>query len=485
MTRRPSRPDLWPALAAVLLAAAWPLGAQVVHPLAFPAAVVLALGGLAVARRPVWGIAVVLALVPLAKLDVDLAGLGLGRPVEPLLIGLSGGLLAFSLLRPSPAGRDGGTSVALLLFVAVSLGSGLQAVEPGDALAPLTRLTGAVMLYLAARRLCRDRHDVLVVAGGLLAGLLVAGTHGIAQALLDVGRPYGFEVEGGDVLARAQGAFFHPNTFGLYLALLIPLAFGMALSRELDARWRVVAAGATAIAIPALVLSYGRGVMIGLCVAGLLWLALVAWRRALAVALVLAVAAAAVAPTSLASRFNGDTADADITDRRALWTAAVDIAQERPLLGAGIGNYPRAYAQRPPGVTAGDRPLLNQGDGETLPFHAHNVVLNVLAEQGYLGVAAFGAVGLLVLAGSLRGLGSRDPLARTLSIAAGAAVTVWSVDGLVNVHLYEQTTVPLLGLVALAECARRIGRAEHGRAGAAPGGAAWSSSAPLRPRRSP
>ncbi|MBA3326934.1 MAG: O-antigen ligase family protein, partial [Solirubrobacterales bacterium] len=166
-----------------------------------------------------------------------------------------------------------------------------------------------------------------------------------------------------------------------------------------------------------------------------------------------------VAPSALTSRFDEGTAGSDTSDRVLLWKSAIAIGGERPVVGAGIGNFPEAYAGvRGPDTTGGDRPLLNQGDGETLPFHAHNAFLTVLAEQGVLGLGALLVLGALALGSALATARGADPLARLVGLASGAGLAVWGVGQLVNVNLYEPAVLPLFCLVGLASSLARGGR---------------------------
>ena len=70
-----------------------------------------------------------------------------------------------------------------------------------------------------------------------------------------------------------------------------------------------------------------------------------------------------------------------VIERLAHWQAAVNMAQDYPWLGVGLGNYEIAY------------------DGYRLMFwtfplgHAHNYYLNILAEAGIIGVLSYLAMG--------------------------------------------------------------------------------------------
>ncbi len=221
---------------------------------------------------------------------------------------------------------------------------------------------------------------------------------------------------------RAFGTFGQPNPFGAFMGISLPLAattawgYGARFWRAGGGRrdWRsflrrVMSSDAlvasfyatmTVLIGAGLVASWSRGAWMGFAGSALAMLAFAP--RSLARGLALAVAAvgliltmwgSGLVPDSLSARLSGfleelttieDARGLDITDsnyavteRIAHWQAAVMMAQDRPWLGVGFGNYEAAYA---------DYALLNwpQALG-----HAHNYYLNLLAEVGVAGLVAY------------------------------------------------------------------------------------------------
>lgn len=77
------------------------------------------------------------------------------------------------------------------------------------------------------------------------------------------------------------------------------------------------------------------------------------------------------------SLFSGE--DTSVGLRFALWESTITMIEEHPLLGVGWGSYYLAYP---------DYNFFIQ-DEHVLIFHAHNMYLNMLAEVGIIGGAAF------------------------------------------------------------------------------------------------
>jgi putative inorganic carbon (hco3(-)) transporter len=99
-----------------------------------------------------------------------------------------------------------------------------------------------------------------------------------------------------------------------------------------------------------------------------------------------------VIPDVIAMRFGGvadyfgvfdvrgikvDDANFALVERMAHWQAAWQMLEDHPLLGVGFGNYAIAYPEY--ALPHWDDPL----------GHAHNYYLNIGAETGFLGFAAY------------------------------------------------------------------------------------------------
>jgi O-antigen ligase len=159
-----------------------------------------------------------------------------------------------------------------------------------------------------------------------------------------------------------------------------------------------------------------------------------------------------VAPSTLEERFEaGESSDA-LAERGDIWSAALDIYAQHPVIGTGINNFSVAYARLPSTLSdASQRRLLDwEAGAATIPFHAHNAYLNLLAEQGIVGLAAFLVFALGALAVLYRGSRASDALTRAVCLGAGAGWMTWAVRNLVDVALYEEVTYPLLTLTAVA-----------------------------------
>ena len=252
----------------------------------------------------------------------------------------------------------------------------------------------------------------LWLAAAILAGAVAQAALGLYQFAFAVG-PEWFILPGG--FMRASGTFAQPNPFAAYLGLCLPVALSLALwagGRALrpgrtaaDAAWAIYFAGAALVVAAGLAASWSRGGWLG-AAAGVAAVIVLRSRRAALFSVVLAllllaaallgsvtpqaIPAAVRAPVAarlaeLPAFFGaGDVPAQEVTDenfavieRVAHWAAALRMWARAPWLGVGPGNYAAVY------------PEVREARWEEALGHAHNIYLNVLAESGLIGMAAF------------------------------------------------------------------------------------------------
>ncbi len=377
-----------------------------------------AIGSLLILLRPVVTLYALAFAVPFGSLvQLRLGAVNVG--VSDLLVA---GLAGSWFLRLT-AWRDNrsrlpllrrGVTLALLTYLGTLLISLLPAQEMTSALTELAKWIEFLVVFLFVADESDHRSWRTLAVALLLAGAC-EGAIGIYQFVYRVGPP-GFIWLGGYM--RAYGTFEQPNPFGGYLGLLLPLAYAIVLTgwREAwgalrqgilwpSAQW-LLALLTGFVMLAALVMSWSRGALVG-AVGGAIWVGLSLGRKVWIVlvigTLVLALLGAdilALLPTGMieravdAFRYVGiqDLAAVEVTDenfavieRVAHWDAAWRMFSMQPWLGVGTGQYAVVY----PSVAL---PRWQYPLG-----HAHNYMLNVLAEGGLLGAIAYGAFTLAAL----------------------------------------------------------------------------------------
>lgn len=433
----------------------------------------------------------VVGLVTTLFVGILKAWLGAEFPAIPALIAMP--LLAVTLASWLMRGASrrairlhtGSTLVPLAVFIgaaALSLVGGVELQSYG--LPELLKwLQILALFWMVADHI--DARRAAWLAGGLLAiGVFQAGM-GLWQFGLRGTGPDHFSILGGRFY-RAYGTFEQPNPYAGYLGLVFALGLGMLavfLVRSLEMRgsdtrnepkdYRI--AGllllSSGVVGAALVASWSRGAWLGMAAAILVTIAALprrAWLSlglvALVVVVTLGLDVTGLMPASVSARLTGFTqytqiedvrgvsvnpANYAVVERLAHWQAALGMWRANLWGGVGFGDYEPAYP---------DYRLMNW---PVALGHAHNYYLNIGAETGIIGLAAYllfwGAVfwqtWRLTRTASLRGW------QRGLAIGLLGAWTHLSVHHLFdnlyvnNVHLHIGV---MLGLVAvLSEEARR------------------------------
>lgn len=295
-------------------------------------------------------------------------------------------------------------ALPLTVFLGVLCWSMVGTTSMQHSLKEIVKWVEVLALYVLVANEMDRRWSRALVLTILTTGALVA-LHGVYQFLFRVG-PEEFVLFGR--FMRAYGTFEQPNPYAGYLGLTIPLAAGLVVAGivpmggRVRGLWLVWAGGSGALMLAALIMSWSRGAWLGLAAAvALMAVAIVArsGRAAVLGGLVLVILAYvslaggfALLPPTIVQRFGdfvpylgmADVRGMEITDanfavleRMAHWQSALTMWNDHPWLGVGIGNYEPLYSDY--ALPSWPLPL----------GHAHNYYLNIAAETGFIGLAAY------------------------------------------------------------------------------------------------
>ncbi|HEU0004697.1 MAG TPA: O-antigen ligase family protein [Terriglobia bacterium] len=245
---------------------------------------------------------------------------------------------------------------------------------------------------------------VLLLAGGLLGGLSVYqemtqsyenSYGGLAQRSTELNmNDVDFDVYSGS--RRAGGPLGTENRYAQILIVLLPLALGLFYA-EWSWKAKFSAAVAGAFILGGIVLTFSRGAFLTL-VGLLLIITLLRYVRPyqlIGAAVFVSVLICASLPeyvvrmsslaglSSFLSTKDNDVRDVDgaLRGRFAENVAALRVFGEHPVLGVGPGQFPRFYSARY-GTEVGTKRLWTNRRG-------HNLYLEMAAETGIVGIAAF------------------------------------------------------------------------------------------------
>jgi hypothetical protein len=203
---------------------------------------------------------------------------------------------------------------------------------------------------------------------------------------------------------RVNSLFFDPNVYGRFLALVMVVLAGVLVWAP-ERRDITRAAVALTVLWAALVLTLSESSFASLLL-GLAVLAALRWRTgrvvaAGAAAIALAVAAVALAPGAIRLKTDSFSHVNEASSGRAnLVRGGLRMARDRPLTGFGSGSFADRYRAREHVLSS------------RLSAESHTIPVTIVAEQGAIGLAAYGFLlwsSFAVLFGGLRRTLRRRP----------------------------------------------------------------------------
>jgi O-antigen ligase len=433
-------------------------------------------------RRPsaLAALVVLLVCVPMGNSDVTAAVHVTAADVASL------GLVALCAWRAAVAVARGQRDLlpprAVLLFTGVLVAVAAAAIasqDPSESLSGFVRITQVfVLVPIAVLLSLRDRRDLRLILGALVAAAVIEGALGFEQFATGTGASY----DGGTV--RAVGTFGASDVMAMSAVVSYGLLAALGLSLEARAAGRRRAARGFGLVSAALVMplavSYSRGSWIATGVAVAVALLLTDVRLALrgtlftAAAAVVLVGGLGLGGASVTARLTsiGSVAgapDHSVSDRYDLWTTAERIWRDHPVTGVGPKEFPQFRdAHAPLRLSSGsDTAGAGAGFAREPLLSPHNMYLLVLSEQGLVGLTAFGALFLALLFGTARAvLRARRGSGRAAEgVGLGAALIgllIWQLVDFLYADIGGTTTVlvsVVLGLAAHGAFPSRSGPA--------------------------
>lgn len=378
--------------------------------------------------RPSWALALMLLMLPLEFFDLQLGPVGLS-PIQIVAVIVLALLIASSLAKGDLDFPRTPLDVAIFLWVAVLFLGAIESLDPAAAIkkAGMTVIFAGVYYAIVAHVRTVKRTSWLVKV--LVLACVIVAVYGIwvsYQYLATGSVARGAVVIKSEGLAapRAASTIGNPNTLADLMVLSIPLA--LALFVIGDAKQKVLAALATAVLFVCLGFTFSRGAWLAsLATLGVLMLD----KRFRGVLAALGVALVAVSPGIIAERLasSAQLGRGEILSRFDYWEGALRMVQQRPLLGVGTANFPVNFSRLPVAETA-----------MRTAIHAHNVFLNLLAENGVVGFIAYALLIGTALALALRRRGApADATGSAIRLAIGASIIGYLVHQLTESLLLE------------------------------------------------
>lgn len=335
--------------------------------------------------------------------------------------------------------------VPLLLLLAMHAVGAVVTVDMSLTMLVIKRTALALAVFFFLVNTIRSQRQVLDMAGMLIAAGLIMGAVGLLGTNWSTGKvallqeiyhrlPH-------IASAALNAAGFNANIVGGSLAMIVPVALGLAVSHK---GWaHVVYLLAAVFLLAVVVLSQSRGALLGLAVA-LAIMAVAADRRFLWLAPptagALALAWLTFGPQSLANLFLAtEGTGGTVESRLELWQRATYMIQDFPYTGIGSGTFSRVLPILYP-------PFLSPPDA-VIP-HAHQMYLQAAVDFGIPGFVAFMALLATLLLVGLDSILAANPGCRMLTAGLFAGFVVYLTHGLMDDVTFSTKAAVVLWTIA-------------------------------------
>ncbi|MCL4394688.1 MAG: O-antigen ligase family protein [Chloroflexi bacterium] len=342
---------------------------------------------------------------------------------------------------PVPVTKVNLPLLALLLMTAVGLvyssASDLALLTVGEVVASVT------VFYALVDRIRKVDDLWRVCAGIAILGILLALVAPFTVEWSGA-KLFGLSAFYDQVWPRLPKAT-NANILAGALAPIVPLALALAMKGE--RRWRILGAVALAPLGLILVLLQSRGALFALAVGLAVWATLYRkWVLPIIPIALLGVLAfnqrvGGPPPAQLFYGKIGTVTGGTLFERQDMWRQSLELIAQSPVLGIGLGAYPRVAPYAPPYSPAHPGMVEN---------HTHDLFLQVALDTGVVGLAGFIAILALSIYAAWRAF--RQKVETHLAIGLLASFVVVVIHGLGDTAMWgsAKSSVVLWMLFALA-----------------------------------
>lgn len=395
--------------------------------------------------------------------ELDLGGIGVSLPTEPMMVGL----MVLFLLKSAMQGNTIDERVwrhpvtwiivAQLVWMAVCI---IPSSMPLVSVKFFTaRLWFVCTMYFLATRLFAEPRNMQRFAHAFLGGLVIAIGY-----TLTVHAQYNFEH---DPAHWVMWPFFKDHTgYGAVIAFLVPFGIALLGMPGYSRTQRGLLVFVLIVLVLGLIFSYTRAAWVSLVGALGLFLfmrfKIPAWVLAVLLVVGGVVYWANADQITIALERNREessddlgehvqsisniSSDASNLERINRWNSALRMWQERPVFGWGPGTYMFQYA---PFQASEDRTIISTNFG--VQGNAHSEYLGPLSEQGVIGMALMLALVILTIVRAMR-LYRRMPAGSDRRLLSGAflGLVTYYIHGALNNFLdTDKASVPFWAFTAM------------------------------------
>jgi putative inorganic carbon (HCO3(-)) transporter len=249
---------------------------------------------------------------------------------------------------------------------------------------------------------------------------------------------------------RSTSFLGHPNSLAFYLGMILPFALGCYVRGK--GKWKKLGGWTLGLGFLALLTTQGVGGILAFVSTLALAILYFSQNRRKATGYLIGICLLAGSLYLLGPVLNPshteETIGSDMVIRLLLWSTAWNAFAHSPLLGVGWGNFVRLY---------GADPSLFSSSLPATAFEVHNVYLQLLAETGVVGFAAFSYLIVQSWRQARRLMSSSaDFVDIALAFGVLGALLSLLVHGLIDVPFFAQSGTLLWVLLALLLAGGRL-----------------------------
>jgi putative inorganic carbon (hco3(-)) transporter len=392
-------------------------------------------------------------------------GLNLSLPAEPLMIGITLIYLLNKLSNTVDSKQIYKHPITVIIFIQVlwivvtTITSELPIISIKFLLSRIWFLTSC---YFICTELFKKKKAIIY---HLLFYAVALAIVAIITTIKHAG--YAFDEKIADWIVSP---FYNDHTaYGAALAMYIPVMFGMLFMKNISTTLKVLCFALLAIFLISIIVSFARAGWLSLVVSLMVLVTL--WFKIKFRTLLFTIIGAAIVFISFKTEVlmvlgrNNTDSDGDITaniesmsnistdasnlERLNRWSCALQMFEEKPVVGFGPGTYQFLYA---PFQKSSLKTIISTNFGDK--GNAHSEYLGPLSEQGLFGFLIVFALVLSVMFLGYRLVYTvKDKSIRILTITLIMGLSTYFVHGFLNNFLdNDKASVPFWGFLAMLVC---------------------------------
>lgn len=330
------------------------------------------------------------------------------------------------------------TLVFFGLFFAASAISIINSVSYSSSFGGIIKLLKYILIFLVCSEEIRDKKHISRIIIAICSGVSLASIDALWQMVFGYDFIHHIAIQAAIGLPRPTAAFPNPNVFGIYMAVLTPLIFGITFF-YLKGKSRLLMSFVSALGLLGVYLTLSRGAGLGIYLA-ILFLSIANKKKLItSILIMIPIIFLFVMPKNIkqwAKEVNYNPLVLMCNrDRISIYNNTINMIKHHPFIGVGVNTFSKNYGKY---KTAQAEKYAHTTD----TIYAHNIYLQMAGEIGLLGLLAFLCFLFAVFrqaALSLRKL--KDEYLRIVALSSIACIIAFLINGFTETSLYYPRVV--------------------------------------------